>query len=57
MTGIPADQQVIHVYNSEDDASAVAGKTPGVSLSSETRPLGYYGLRDGQVLKVCSSQA
>lgn len=52
MTGILADQQVIYVYDSEDDADS-ANSAPVVSLSSEERPLGYYSLRDGQVLKVC----
>lgn len=51
MTGIPADLQIIHVYDSEDDAGS-ANTAPVVVLSNNERPLGYYSLRDGQALKV-----
>lgn len=50
-TGIPASSQLIHVYNSEDEASAPSAQAVAV-LNEEQRPLGFYGLRDWQVLKV-----
>lgn len=46
ITGIPVSAQRITVQNSEEDSSVVA------TLSDDSRPLGFYGLRDWQVLKV-----
>ena len=46
ITGIPTSAQRITLHNSEDDASIVA------SLDDESKPLGFYGIRDRQVLKV-----
>lgn len=50
-TGIPASSQLIHVYNSEDEANAPSAQSVAV-LTEEERPLGFYGLRDWQVLNV-----
>ncbi|THU85488.1 hypothetical protein K435DRAFT_764160 [Dendrothele bispora CBS 962.96] len=46
VTGIPTSSQSISVLNSEEDPRVVA------NLSDDSKPLGYYGLRDWQVLKV-----
>lgn len=48
VTGIPTSAQRITLHNSEDDAAAVS------TLDDDTRPLGFYGLRDWQALKVSS---
>jgi len=45
-TGIPASSQVISAINSEDDPTVVA------HLSDDSKPLGFYSLKDWQVLKV-----
>ena len=46
ITGIPAKNQQIVLYNSENDSD------PITTLSDDTRPLGFYSIRDYQVLKV-----
>ncbi|KAH9951103.1 CAP Gly-rich domain-containing protein [Amylocystis lapponica] len=46
ITGIPVRNQAIAVYNSENDEAAV------IALEDDSRQLGFYGLRDWQVLKV-----
>ena len=46
VTGIPAANQQIVLLNNEDDAEPIA------SLSDDSRPLGFYSVRDLQVLKV-----
>ncbi|EIW75236.1 hypothetical protein CONPUDRAFT_85500 [Coniophora puteana RWD-64-598 SS2] len=46
ITGIPVANQQISVFNSEDDAQAVA------HMSEDSRPLGFYSLREFQTLKV-----
>ncbi|KAJ2932111.1 hypothetical protein H1R20_g4981, partial [Candolleomyces eurysporus] len=46
ITGIPARNQVITLLESESDPRVVA------SLDDDTKKLGFYGLRDWQVLKV-----
>ncbi|KAF8075194.1 tubulin-folding cofactor B [Lyophyllum atratum] len=46
ITGIPAANQIISLYNSESDPEAVA------TLSDDSKQIGFYGLRDYQVLKV-----
>ncbi|KAI0714141.1 CAP Gly-rich domain-containing protein [Cerioporus squamosus] len=46
ITGIPPQNQFISVYASDD------APEPVVTLSDDNRPLGFYGLRDWQVLKV-----
>ncbi|EEB91052.1 hypothetical protein MPER_10657 [Moniliophthora perniciosa FA553] len=46
VTGIPASNQSISVLNSEDDPQVVS------QLNDDSRPLGFYGLHDYQVLKV-----
>ncbi|KAG6886787.1 hypothetical protein C0992_002372 [Termitomyces sp. T32_za158] len=46
VTGIPATNQVISLYNSESDSEALA------TLSDNYKQLGYYGVRDYQVLRV-----
>ncbi|TFY82551.1 hypothetical protein EWM64_g1462 [Hericium alpestre] len=46
ITGIPVDNQRISVYNTEGDAQPV-----GV-LNKDQQPLGFFDLRDWQVLKV-----
>ncbi|KAE9393992.1 hypothetical protein BT96DRAFT_998910 [Gymnopus androsaceus JB14] len=45
-TGIPASSQSVSVLNSEDDPTVV------VQLSDDSKPLGFYSLKDWQVLKV-----
>ncbi|KAF9076474.1 tubulin-folding cofactor B [Rhodocollybia butyracea] len=45
-TGIPASSQVITALNSEDDPTVIT------QLSDDSKPLGFYSLRDWQVLKV-----
>ncbi|KAJ3891604.1 tubulin-folding cofactor B [Lentinula edodes] len=45
-TGIPASSQLISVLNSDDDPTVV------VQLSDDSKALGFYSLRDWQVLKV-----
>ncbi|KZT38183.1 hypothetical protein SISSUDRAFT_1062206 [Sistotremastrum suecicum HHB10207 ss-3] len=46
VTGIPAPSQKITLHASEDSAQALA------SLDDDDRPLGYYSVRDFQVLKI-----
>ncbi|KAF8887339.1 tubulin-folding cofactor B [Infundibulicybe gibba] len=46
ITGIPVGNQAISLFNSENDTQVIA------RLEDETKPLGFYGLRDWQVLKV-----
>ncbi|KAI0343354.1 hypothetical protein BDW22DRAFT_1329384 [Trametopsis cervina] len=46
VTGIPASNQQIAVYNNENDSEAVT------SLSDDSKPLGFYNIREFQVLKV-----
>ncbi|KAF5379406.1 hypothetical protein D9615_006493 [Tricholomella constricta] len=46
VTGIPVSNQVLSLYNSENDPDVVA------VLSDDTKPIGFYGLRDYQVLRV-----
>ena len=46
VTGIPVQNQSISVLSSEDATD------PLVVLSDDTRQLGFYGVRDWQVLKV-----
>ncbi|EPQ56159.1 hypothetical protein GLOTRDRAFT_137972 [Gloeophyllum trabeum ATCC 11539] len=46
VTGIPVSNQAISVLNSEADAQVVG------TLDDESKPLGFYGLRDHQVLNV-----
>ncbi|KAG6909785.1 hypothetical protein DXG01_015278 [Tephrocybe rancida] len=46
ITGIPASNQVISLYNSESDSNALA------TLSDDSKQLGFYGARDYQVLRV-----
>jgi len=46
ITGIPVQNQSIAIYNSENDTEAV-----GI-LSDDSQPLGFYGLRDWQLLKI-----
>ncbi|KAI0731029.1 CAP Gly-rich domain-containing protein [Earliella scabrosa] len=46
ITGIPVQNQSISVYASED------APEPVVTLSDDSKPLGFYGVRDWQVLKV-----
>ncbi|KAG6872899.1 hypothetical protein C0995_005305 [Termitomyces sp. Mi166 len=46
ITGIPAANQVISLYNSESDSEALA------TLSDNSKQLGFYGVRDYQVLRV-----
>ncbi len=46
ITGIPVPNQEISVQASED-----APESLGV-LADDSKPLGYYGIRDWQVLKV-----
>ncbi|TDL26723.1 hypothetical protein BD410DRAFT_783837 [Rickenella mellea] len=50
VTGIPADSQSIQLFNSEDEATS-DGKA-AAELTDDDRPLGFYGLRDWQALKV-----
>ncbi|KAF9646315.1 hypothetical protein BDM02DRAFT_3171848 [Thelephora ganbajun] len=46
ITGIPVSNQALSLYNSEEDAQPVA------ILDDDNRPLGYYGARDWQFLKI-----
>ncbi|KAG9054351.1 hypothetical protein FS842_005400 [Serendipita sp. 407] len=46
ITGIPSGNQRIEVFRNEDDTQPIA------LLDSDTRPLGYYSVISGQVLKV-----
>ncbi|KAF9016179.1 hypothetical protein BDZ89DRAFT_1104043 [Hymenopellis radicata] len=46
ITGIPVANQIIKLYNSENDPTVLA------ELSDDTKPLGFYGLRSLQLLKV-----
>ena len=46
ITGIPVSNQVISLLNSQEDTRVIA------ELSDDSKPLGFYGLRDWQVLKV-----
>ena len=45
-TGIPVQNQQIQLFNSEKDEEPIA------SLADDKRSLGFYGVRDWQVLKV-----
>ncbi|KAI5123490.1 hypothetical protein M0805_008859 [Coniferiporia weirii] len=47
VTGIPTAAQLIRVYDSEEENAAPVG-----ALDDDERPLGYYSLRDWQILKV-----
>lgn len=50
ITGIPSSNQRISLFTNQDDAErgdAVLGV-----LEEDGRPLGFYGVRDWQVLKV-----
>ncbi|KAJ2917083.1 hypothetical protein MD484_g3359, partial [Candolleomyces efflorescens] len=49
ITGIPAGNQVITLLESESDPRVVA------TLDDDTKKVGFYGLRDWQVLKVDDS--
>lgn len=46
ITGIPVQNQLIQVLNGENDS------TPVAILEDNIKPIGFYGLRDWQVLKV-----
>ncbi|KAF7317852.1 CAP-Gly domain-containing protein [Mycena kentingensis (nom. inval.)] len=46
ITGVPVANQSISILNSLDDRTLVA------TLTDDSRPLGFYGLRDWHVLKV-----
>ncbi|KAL6297829.1 CAP Gly-rich domain-containing protein [Sparassis latifolia] len=46
ITGIPVQNQSIALYNSENDSEALCG------LNDDSRPLGFYGIKDWQVLKI-----
>ncbi|KAG6840507.1 hypothetical protein C0991_006304 [Blastosporella zonata] len=46
ITGIPAINQVISLYNTESDQTVIA------TLSDDSKQLGFYGVRDYQVLRV-----
>ncbi|KAJ7623637.1 tubulin-folding cofactor B [Roridomyces roridus] len=46
ITGIPVANQAISILTSVDDPTVVA------TLTEDARPVGYYGLRDWNVLKV-----
>ncbi|KAG6805376.1 hypothetical protein H0H92_015657, partial [Tricholoma furcatifolium] len=46
ITGIPSSNQIITLYNSESDP------TPVATLSDDSKQLGFYSVRDYQVLKV-----
>ena len=46
ITGIPTSNQVVSLLNSQEDTRVVA------ELNDDSKPLGFYGLRDWQVLKV-----
>ena len=46
ITGIPVSNQALSLYNGEEDSQPVA------ALEDGGRPLGFYGARDWQFLKV-----
>lgn len=46
MTGIPVSNQIIKLYQNEDDTQPIA------VLDDDSRPLGYYSVGSGQFLKV-----
>jgi len=46
ITGIPASNQVLSLLNSQEDTRVIA------ELNDDSKPLGFYGLRDWQVIKV-----
>ena len=50
VTGIPASAQQIALYNNEEEAETL--KDPILILNEDERPIGFYSLRDGCVLKV-----
>lgn len=50
MTGISSGSQRIFAYDS-DDASSVSTSS-GIELGDDERPVGYYGITNGKVLKV-----
>ncbi|TFK48460.1 hypothetical protein OE88DRAFT_1634688 [Heliocybe sulcata] len=49
ITGIPVPNQAISVLNSETDAQAIG------ALDDDSKPLGFYGLRDYQVMNVADT--
>ena len=49
ITGIPVQNQQISVCPNEDESQAIA------HLADDSKPLGFYGVRDWQVLKVSST--
>lgn len=52
MTGIAAGAQSIHVFETEDAASTCTPSASGVELADEEKPVGFYGVTQGKVLKV-----
>ena len=46
ITGIPASNQILSLFNSQEDTRVIA------ELNDDSKPLGFYGLRDWQVIKV-----
>ncbi|KAF9779318.1 tubulin-folding cofactor B [Thelephora terrestris] len=46
VTGIPVSNQALSLYNAEEDTQ------PAATLEDDARPLGYYGARDWQFLKI-----
>ncbi|PCH44550.1 hypothetical protein WOLCODRAFT_26847 [Wolfiporia cocos MD-104 SS10] len=46
ITGIPVPNQAIAVHDTEED------QTPVALLEDDSRPIGFYGVRDRQVLRV-----
>ncbi|KAG5653996.1 hypothetical protein H0H81_008578 [Sphagnurus paluster] len=49
VTGIPAGNQVITLHNSESDPEVLS------TLADDERPIGFYSLRDYQVLRVADT--
>jgi hypothetical protein len=47
ITGIPVSNQRIAIYQADDDPQPVA------VLDDDSKPLGFYGLREWQWLKAC----
>ena len=45
-TGIPVQNQSLLLFNNEKDTEPIA------VLSDDDRPLGFWGVRDSQVLRV-----
>ena len=46
MTGIPVQNQAISAFNTEGDTA------PAAVLDDDSKPLGFYGLKDLQILQV-----